>query len=121
MGITYKIDAEAGVIFSVAEGEIGVADIRELRERFTADPLYHPNLASLFDGRSARITYSGDEARSMADWAKQNRPTAKMAFLIDPQSQGFFRMTVAWGGENRLIFYDMASAREWLGLSPEEE
>lgn len=55
----------------------------------------------------------------MADWAKQNRPTAKMAFLIDQESQGYLRMTVAWGGENKRIFHHMASAREWLGLPPE--
>ena len=41
MGITYKIDTEAEVLYSVAEGEIRAADISDFRVRFTADPLYH--------------------------------------------------------------------------------
>ena len=120
MGITYKIDAEAGVIYSVAEGEIGAADIRDSRERYTADPLYTPNLTQLHDGRSANFSFSGEDAMHMGNWFRQNRPTAKSAMVIGTRSQGFARMFVAWGGENLGIFYDIASAREWLGLPPEE-
>ena len=58
MGITYKIDVENGVIFTVAEGEIGAADIQANTTRFTADPLYTPNLPQLFDGRSAQFSFS---------------------------------------------------------------
>ena len=121
MGITYKIDAEAGVIYSFAEGDIGAADFRDVRKKIPADPLFHPDLVSLFDGRSAQISFSGEEAKSMADWVEQTRPDSKRAFVIDKKSQGFFRMYTAWGGENQRIFHDMASAREWLGLPPEEE
>ena len=34
MGITYKIDVEAGVMYSVAEGDVGAADIQAHRNRF---------------------------------------------------------------------------------------
>ena len=119
MGITYKIDAGAGVIFSVAEGEIGMADIRDELTRYTADPLYNPNLAHLFDGRSASFSFSGEEARTIATWGKKNRPTAKTAIVIDEKAQGFARMYLGWRGEPQNIFYDIASAREWLGLPPE--
>ena len=70
MGITYKIDAEAGIVFAVAEGENGTAEIRDVVERFTADPLYTPKLAHLFDGRSPKFSFSGEEARNLATWAK---------------------------------------------------
>ena len=121
MGITYRIDAEAGVIFTVAEGEIGAADVRNIREQVTADPLYHPNLPSLFDGRLAKISFSGEEARGLAKWAKQNRPTTKTAIVIDGEAQGWARMYLGWDPGSQQIFHDMASAREWLGLPPEEE
>ncbi len=120
MGLTYKIDVEAGVILTFGEGEINAADIREVRARYSADPLYNPKFHSLFDGRSAKISYGGEEARNMALWAKRNRPAAKMAFVIGPQSQGFLRMYTAWGGENQQLFHDMAVAREWLGLPSED-
>ena len=121
MGISFKIDAEAGFIFTVAEGEIGAADIQAHITRYTADPLYNPNLGQLFDARSAQISFSGGEAWSLATWSRKNRPTAKTAIVIDEESQGFARMYVGWRGEFHEIFHDMASAREWLGLPPEEE
>ena len=121
MGITFKIDVEAGVIYSVGEGEIGAADIRKLREQVRADPLYHPNLSHLFDGRSAQISYSGEEAWAVATWGIKNRPTAKTAVVVDKEALGYARMYLGWRGETNKIFHDMASAREWLGLPPEEE
>ena len=121
MGITYKIDAEAGVIYSFAEGKIGAADIIDNRKQVRADPLWRPNLDSLFDGRSAKFSISGEEARGLAIWAQRNRPTAKGAIVINRQAQGFARMFLGWEPGNQQIFHDMASAREWLGLPPEEE
>jgi len=96
MGITYQIDAEAGVILSVAEGEIGVEDFRASVNQFMADPLYTPKLQHLFDGRAAKFLFSGEDA------------------------QGYIRMYLGWRDGNHKIFHDMASAREWLGLPPEE-
>ncbi len=120
MGITYKIDAEAEVIFTVAEGEIGAVDIVIHMIRYTTDPLYNPNLAQLFDARSAQISFSGGEAWSLATWSRKNRPTAKTAIVIDEQAQGYARKYLGWARETEKLFYDMASAREWLGLPPEE-
>ena len=121
MGITYKIDAVAGVMFTVAEGEIGAAEIRDARERFTADPSYADNLAQLHDGRAANFSFSGEEAQIMGIWSKQNRPTEKSALVINKEAQGFARMFIAWGSETQRIFHDMASAREWLGLPAEDD
>ena len=121
MGITYKIDVEAGVNFIVAEGEIGAVDLQDALARYTADPLFTPDLALLFDGRLAKISFGGEEARSLAARDKQSRPTAKIAILIDKEAQGWARMFVGWRGEASEIFHDMASAREWLGLPSEDD
>lgn len=121
MGITFKIDAEAGEIFSVAEGEIEAADLQNLHTRFADDPLFTPNLSLLFDGRSAKFSLSGKDARFLATWDKQNRRTAKTAIVIDGKAQGWARMYLGWREELTEIFYDLESAREWLGLPPEEE
>ena len=119
MGITYKIDADAGVIFTFAEGEIGEADLRACVNQIMADPLYTPNLRHLIDGLSAKFQFSGEEARQLASWNKQNRPTAITAFVIDNDAQGYIRMYLGWRDGDHNIFHDMESAREWLGLPPE--
>lgn len=124
MGITYKIDIKAGVIFSVAEGEIGAAEIRENRDHLVADPMFNPNLNRLFDARLAQFSFSGKEARELTNWSQNNRPNSKLAVLIDKknQNQGYVRMALGWAADDYSfgLFQDMTSAREWLGLPPEE-
>ena len=88
MAIEFKIDAEAEVIYSVFTGEFRSVDIQDHRNRFTADPLYHPNFSHLIDARSANLRLSGEEARILAAWAKLNRSNAKTVFVIDEESQG---------------------------------
>ena len=119
MGMEFKIQMEAGVIFAVAKGEIGAADLLDFRNRYTGDPLYHPKLTQLVDGRSAKFSFSGEEARSLTNWDKQNRPTSKTAIVIGKEALGWARMFVGWRGETHKIFHDMPSAREWLGLPSE--
>ena len=121
MGISFKIDAKAGIIFSVAEGKNDGADLQGLHTRFAADPLYQPEFPHLFDGRSAKFSFSGREARELGTWGKQNRPTSKTAIVIDKEAQGYARMFQGWREGDSHIFYDMGSARNWLGLPPEEE
>ncbi len=123
MGLTYKIDVEAGVIYSFAEGKIGAADLQDRRNRFTADPLYHPSFVHLSDFRSAQVNFTGEEARNLAGWTKSIRPFSKVAFVVGSESQGFIRMFQGWTGddENMRVFNDMPSARERLGLPPDEE
>lgn len=123
MGIKFEIKAKAGIIYSVAEGEIGVGDIQANVTRYVADPLFHPELAHLFDGRSATFPFSGKEFRGLINLSKKYRPTAKTALLIDRESKltyGLTRMFVGWRGETHQVFHDMTSARDWLGLPPEE-
>ena len=121
MGITYKIDTEAGVIYSVGEGDVGAADIQNVRNKRAADPLYHSKLDILFDARLATFKFSGDEAQILANQSKQSRPTAKTAIVVDRDNwnHSMIRAYSAWAGKHQ-FFNDMASAREWLGLPPEE-
>ena len=123
MGLTYRIDAEAGVIYSVAEGEIVAADILGRREQLKADPLYSPDFVLLTDARSAQYNLSGEEARSLVNSFLATRHYSKMALVVGSGSRGYIRMYQGWSGDDTSIrvFEDMASAREWLGLPPEEE
>ena len=115
------MDAEAKVIYSVAKGEIGVPYILKLGLRFLLDTSYNPEFSHLFDGRSATLSFSEQEAWSLARSSNQNRPAAKTALVINGKSQDFARMYLRYAQGNRILFHDLASAREWLGLPPEEE
>ena len=117
MGLTYKIDAEAGVVYCFTEGEIGAADIQDRRIKIIADPLYRPEFVLLNDLRSAQLNYTGEEARALGNWITDNRPYSKIAIVVDLKNRGFVRMYQGWSGDDPSIkaFDDMASAREWLG------
>jgi len=121
MGITHNIDPEAGVIFSVAEGEIGAEDIQANMDQYTANPLFQPEFRHFFGGRSASFSFSGEEAQKLATRSKNNRPNSKTAIVVKEGPTGYARMFQGWRGDLTNIFYDLVSAREWLGLSPEGE
>jgi len=121
MGITYKIDVEKSVVISTAEGRIGAEELLANLYRFSADPLYNSDFGHLFDGRSAQISFSGNEAQKIAEWFREHRPKSKTALVINKKTLGFARMYHAWREDFTHISYEMASAREWLGLPPEVE
>jgi len=110
------------VVFFFAEGELGVMDILSIRNRITTDPSYSPKLALLVDGRLAKITFSGPEAVALGDWYKVNRPFSRAALVVGPKTRRIIRKARAWSDDDDNIgfFEDMESAREWLGLSPND-
>ena len=118
----YNIDVDSGIVYSVGEGKIEAADFRDLSQRFSADPLYHPDLDHLFDGRLVVFSFSGKEAWGLGFTSKRNRPTAKTAIVINSAkwSRGYIRMYLGYAEGNRSIFDNMEPAREWLCLPPEE-
>ena len=71
----------------------------------------------------AQLNFSGEEARGLASWAANKNPVKRLAMVVGSESFGFARMYQAWAekGQDLYVFTDMASAREWLGLPPEEE
>ena len=123
MASEFKINAEAGAVYSKFSGEVGLADVQNHRKRVLGDPLYHPGLVHLFDARSAQFKSTGEESRMSAKWYAANRPFSKVAIVIGPENQGLNRMYLGWlqeEVETVKIFHDMASAREFLDLPLEE-
>ena len=122
MGITYKIDLEAGIIYAVGSGNIGAEDIESFRNELISDPRYRPDLLGLVDLRMAQLKFSGDEAQRLASWAAIVKPVKKLAMIVGSDSYGFARMYQAWTerGQDLNIFDDINSAREWIGLPCED-
>ena len=123
MGIEYKIDLQAGIIFLVGTGNIGAKEILAFFKKVISDPQFRPNLNTISDYRMAQIGFSGAESQDLANWTKKQKPAGKIALVMNPSGYGFARMYQSWVEDNAKvnIYKDMASAREWLGLPPEEE
>jgi len=118
MGITYKIDTGAGIVFTVGRGSITYDEFVNHRRKITSDPDYKKDLFHLVDYREAAIERNTDQARRVA----QERPFAEVAIVAGENSFGFARMVEGWSEDGFIkVFHNMAPAREWLGLPPEEE
>jgi len=118
MGIEYTIDTEAGVVYTVGRGTVTVDDVVEFRKQLKSHTDYNKNYCYLVDYREAIIDRSTSEARQLA--RPQN--LAKVAVVAGEQSYPFARMIQGWTTDDSLmVFRDIASAREWLGLPSEDD
>lgn len=122
MGIEYKIDVVAGVIYTVASGNIGAKEIESLRKRILSDPQFQSDLNVIADFRKATVIFSGDEARQLANWDREKKMVKRIG-VVSNQGYGFFRMYQGWAeeGPDLKVVKDMDSAREWLDLPREND
>ena len=123
MASEYKIELEAGAVYSIFSGEIGTANIQNHRNKILGDSLYRPGLVHLFDARLSQLTCTGEDSRNVAKWYEANLPFSKVAIVIGPENRGFIRMylgSLQEEVETVKIFHEMAAAREFLSLPLEE-
>ncbi len=120
MGFTVKIDTHLGIIFTAAVGEIGFADILNLREAYSSSPGFSATFHQLMDLRGCTLKMTSDEAFTLAQKRIKQPLSAKLA-IVAGESFGVVRMFHGWAGNDpdTSIFEDMDAAREWLGLPPE--
>ena len=122
MGIKFEIDLDAGVVFGVATGDVGTEEILDYVRRLLEDPKYSPELLSLIDARKTNPHFSEEEMRSLAQVRVKTPATKKLA-IVAAEAFGHARMFHGWTGNdaNIMIFKEMNSAREWLGLPSEDD
>ena len=122
MGIKFEIDLDAGVVFGVATGDFGPEDIRDYIKRLLEDSKYNPELYSLIDARKTNPHFSAEDTRSLAQVRVMTPATKKLA-IVASEAFGHARMFHGWTGNdsNIMIFKEMKSAREWLGLPSEDD
>ena len=121
MGIRFTIDGEAELVHVVADGDIEATTIMSFLKELLADAKFQLGFDMVFDAQEARVIFSGEEAFGLALQRRQGR-VGKLA-IVATKAYGASRMFAGWVGDNdrTRVFRDMASAREWLGLPPEEE
>ena len=81
-GISFETDAEEGVIYSVAEGTLGLEDIQDNREKLPADPRFHPDLVEIVEYRLSGFRFSDEEVKALASLPYLRNFQEKMQKLL---------------------------------------
>jgi hypothetical protein len=130
MPIRIQVDSAARLRLAVFEGTIGDDDLIDAYAAVLGDPDFDPTLNDLVDGRAIRrldVTPAG--VRRLAELVQQidhfSLPTKVAVVAADDFAYDTARMYEALRVDQRApaehrVFRDMAEARRWLGLEPEE-
>lgn len=123
MATSYRIDKEAGVVYSSASGIATDDEFLSHQRLLSRDPDFRPHFRQLLDGRAItelKVTAAGIRALIAGNpWGKGAKRAlvtaddtayglARMFELGRPSPQDEFR-----------VFRTIAEARDWLGLPPE--
>jgi len=118
MSLEFKIDTEAGFVYTVGHGAVSFDEFVEHRKQITLHPNFNKEFSHLLDYREVVMDRNTNQARNIAG----SIPFARVAMVAGEKAFGFTRMVQGWEGEEVLkVFREMASAREWLGLPPQGE
>ena len=123
MGIEFKIDPEAGVVFAVGREKVTTRDFYDYRKRVMAHPDFKENLSNLADLRGAELSWTTAEAINFARDFSGGRIFKRVAAIADGTNFGFVRMILGWANDEEFanVFRDMKSGREWLGLPSDND
>ena len=132
MPINYQIDKDAGIVRTVARGDVDLEEERRCLEAFLADPDHQPGFGILLDNRERGLPASSDQVRGMAEAYEEHQNTvgdARMAIVVSREvSLGLARM-FALLTERATVetqaFSDINEAEAWLrgqgGVTPESD
>ena len=123
MPASYRIDTELGIVFSFGTGTVTDEDLLNHQRSVSADPLFHPGLSQLVDGRGVtevKATVHGIRALISGNPYGSG---SKRAFVA-PNDTIFgmarmFELGRVNAEDDFRVFRSMDPAREWLGLPPE--
>ena len=122
MGVTFRIDPQEGMIYSLYQGEITLQVLQEASRCLRADPLFRPGLKDLVDARKAVPRLSADDMFQYAMWLQQITPIAFIAVLTRSDvGFGVARMFEQMFNDDSAkvrVFRDEAEARSWLAAQP---
>ncbi|HEX9841090.1 MAG TPA: STAS/SEC14 domain-containing protein [bacterium] len=118
MGISFRIDADAGIIHSRFEGEITLDQIKEHSLRLRHEVAFHPGLKELAEVADIRAKLSAEEMLAFTAWLRMQVPFNAIAVVCgDDLSFGMARMfaTMMSGSYQRVeAFRDRELALRWL-------
>ena len=116
MGISFKIDAEEGIIYAIAEGTIGLEDLLAHRKNVRNDPDFSPSLVQITEFRMSKFGISDEEGKALASSLPVYllRKTA-LVFSAGPNREWALRYK-EWVKEKMPVevFTEVGSAKKWV-------
>ncbi len=115
MGINFEIDTEEGVIYSIAEGKIGLAELQTYVADLRADPNFSRDFVLIIEFRLAQQNITAEEVKALAS-ALPVDLTRRLAIVADGPKRdlalGFKELV-----RGRIlveVFTDFGSAKKWV-------
>ncbi len=114
MGISFEIDAEEGVIYSIAEGKIGLEDLKTYITDLWADPNFSPDLGHILELRLAHQNVTKEEVKALTAALPVDH-TRKLAIVADGTKRELALRYKEWVKEKIPVevFTDFGSAKKW--------
>ena len=116
----YRIDPEAGIVFSVFEGRVTDEDLRDHQRRLSADPEFRSTMHQCVDGRGVTdyaVTAEGVRTVARAKIFSAGSRRALVAGSTTCYGYGrMFQLLRHGSGEQIQVFRAVESAHHWLGL-----
>ena len=114
MGISFNIDAEAGIIYAIAEGKIGIEDIQTHRRNLRADPEFRPGLGQIIEYRLSQSSVSDEDRKTLASTIPKDHLRKVALVATGPQKEGALRFKGMVKDMPVEVFTDVASAKKWI-------
>ena len=115
MGISYYIDSEEGVVYSIAEGKIGLEELQAFRNNLLAEPNFSSELVLIIEFRMSSMKMSNEETEAYA-FSLPAKRTRKVALVATgPGRDTVLRYKELVKGKSLVeVFSDLGSAKKWV-------
>jgi hypothetical protein len=122
--VAYTIDSERRLVITTGSGCITFAEVKAQYDQLLSDPAFRPEFNQLIDGTAiTTLDLSVDEVMTIVQ-RKVFSPTSRRALVATrPAVFGVLRMAGTFhevsnaAAAKICVFYDFASASEWLALT----
>lgn len=122
MPFTYVIYPDKRLVVSTASGRVSFEEIKTHQDRLLGDPNFNPEFDQLLDARKAtHLDLSIAEAQVVASRKLFSAKSKRAWVSSQPAIYGMGRLITAYhemsdAASQVHVFYDLASALEWLSL-----
>jgi hypothetical protein len=127
MPVTFRIDKEAGIVFTVIEGPLDTDELLRELAAMIKHPDFKPGLSGITDLRKSEMDTFTDDVQRVAEFFishKEQVGVSRSAIILSGfVTYGMTRMFQAFAEESSLdtrIFQDMDEALEWIKSGQDE-
>ncbi len=127
MPCSYAVYKERRLVITKIWDRVAFSEMRSHQEQFRNDPDFDPEFNLLIDATGATaFDISTDEARTIASQGLFSPASRRALLASNPAIFGMGRLigvyhAMATKQEQLRVFYDRASALQWLGLKDDPE